>query len=105
MNPNSTISHIVLRRVRTIHMIRMLSVPALSGVAFILAVWGIGREVWVAKVLENMPALLDVPQVLTFFKNAFVHTDVPVQILSVVATVALAWLVAGIIRTLSMRFA
>lgn len=105
MNPNTSISDTVLRRVRLIHLMRLLSVPVFSGIAFVLAVWAIGREVWVAKVFENMPALVDAPAVLSFFMSAFVNTDVVVQVLSVVATVALAWMVAGVIRTLSLRFA
>ena len=103
MNPNSSISNTVLRRVRIIHMMRLLSVPVFSGIAFVLMVWAIGREVWVAKVFENMPALADVNAVLAFFTNAFLQTDVVVQVLSVAATVALAWMVAGVMRTLSVR--
>lgn len=105
MNPNLSISETVLRRVRIIHLMRLLFVPVFSGIAFVLAVWAIGREVWVAKVFENMPAVSDAPAVLAFFMDAFVQTDVLVQVLSIVATAALAWMVAGVIRTLSFRLA
>jgi hypothetical protein len=100
MTPNPTISHIVMRRVRVIHAVRTLSIPVSSGLALLLALWGIGREVWVAKVFENMPAVADMPAVLSFFASAFLHTDFAVQVFSILAAASVAWLAYGIARTL-----
>jgi hypothetical protein len=100
MIPNPTISHIVMRRVRVIHAVRAFFIPVSSGLAFMLALWGIGREVWVAKVFENMPAVADMPAVLSFFASAFLHTDFAVQILSILAAASVAWLAYGIARAL-----
>ncbi len=101
MNPDSSISYTVMKRVRRIHAMRSLVAPAASLVALALALWGIGREVWVAKVLENMPSLADVPHVVAFFASAFLATDLFVQSLSIVALAALIWLARGIAKSLA----
>lgn len=60
-----------------------------------LAVWEIGREVWVAKVFENMPSFANVLAVLNFMGSAFVNTEVVVQMFSILALGALVWLARG----------
>lgn len=92
MTPNSLISRTVMRRVRIMHAVRTFA-PVLSASAlFMLAVWEIGREVWVAKVFENMPSYADLPAIVSFFGSAFVNTEVVVQVLSILAFGALVWL-------------
>jgi hypothetical protein len=82
-NP-SDIERIVMRRV---HLIRILRV-VISGAVFailvtLLALWGIGKEVWVARVFENMPHSDNLGASIAFWEAAFTHTRLVVQILSV----------------------
>ncbi|MEK7080103.1 MAG: hypothetical protein AAB883_00125 [Patescibacteria group bacterium] len=103
MTNESLIHKNVMRRVRTIHALRpFASTTALSVVLFLVAVWGIGREVWVARVVENMPSLADIGAVLRFVIAAFANTDIIVQSLSVLALAAFLWLIADGVRNLRL---
>lgn len=102
MHRNSTISRTVMRRVHTIHAVRpFFSVSALASLVLVVALWGIGREVWVAHVVENFIAVVRGGHVLAFIASAFVHTGLIVQALSVLILAAAAWLVRDGVRTLS----
>lgn len=81
----------VMRRVHTIHALRpFVSGGALSAVVAVLTLYGIGREVWVARVFENAPhAASALPQ---FYLSAFTNTDVVVQALSLLALVSVMYL-------------
>ena len=97
----SRIQQNVMRRVRTIHTLRpLVSTTAFSAFLFLGALWGIGREVWVARVFENMPSLSDAAALSRFALSAFLHTDFLVQALSVLAIAAFVWLVSDGLRTL-----
>lgn len=100
MNPSSSISRTVLRRVRIIHAVRTHAPIAGAATLFVLSLWGIGREVWVAKVFANMPSLSDVPGVLSFYAGAFMGTEAPVQLLVAASLGALLWLAAAIGKNL-----
>lgn len=101
---SNSISHTVMRRVRMIHAFRTLA-PLVGGAGvFLIAVWGIGREVWVAKVFENMPTLSDVPAVLSFYARAFLATDLFVQLLSILAAGALIALARSFARMVPYVF-
>lgn len=98
----------VMRRVHIIHALRpLMTTTALSTFAFLLALWGIAREVWVAQVVENMPSLADGAALLQFILAAFMHTEFLVQALVVIALMAIVWLVADGLRSLRqvVRFA
>ena len=71
-----------------------------------IALWGIGQQVWVARVLENMPPLRDLPAFLSFATSAFVSTDLIVQMLSILLVAAVMWLAVELIHTLkhTLRF-
>lgn len=100
----SSIQRNVMRRVRTIHAVRPLtSTTALSTVFLLGALWGIGRQVWVAQVFQNMPSLADVGAVGRFAVAAFLHTEFIVQALTVLAVFAAVWLVRDGVR--SLRYA
>lgn len=89
-----------MRRVRIMHAVRpFLSGTALASFLFLLAVWGIGREVWVAHVFANMPAASDVTAVTRFFAMAFLNTRFVVQVLTVLAAASLIWGAREVIRT------
>lgn len=92
MTLNSSISRTVMRRVRIMHAMRVFTPILMTSILFMLAVWEIGREVWVAKVFENMPSYADMPAVLSFLAGAFINTEFVVQVLTIVALAALVWL-------------
>lgn len=96
----SRIERIVMQRV---HLIRALRFAVSSGVfsalVFVLALWGIGREVWVAHVLQNAPA--HPVDILRFYIAAFLHTRLPVQALVVLALAALAYVAREAARAIA----
>lgn len=90
MNNPSSLEKAVMRRVYAIYILR----PFFSGIAlaagiFAAALWGIGREVWVARVLENAPK--DTVQMAQFYASAFGHTHGIVQILILISCGALVY--------------
>lgn len=100
MTDRTNIERIVMQRV---HLIRALRFAISSGVfstlVSVLALWGIGREVWVARVLQNAPTnLLDLPR---FYFAAFVHTHFLVQVLIVLTLAALLYVAREITRALA----
>ncbi|HEY4522882.1 MAG TPA: hypothetical protein VJK73_00740 [Candidatus Paceibacterota bacterium] len=89
-NP-SNIERVVMRRVRTIRLVRpIFSMGALAFVIFILALWGIGREVWVARVFENAPGSLAL--LPGFYFAAFENTRLAVQLLTLATVGSLIYL-------------
>ncbi len=101
----SDIERVVMRRVRTIRVWRpIVSMGSLSALIFILALWGIGREVWVARVLENMPHSSDLASVARFYLAAFGHTRVLVQALSLLTLASVIYLAQAASRALTSAF-
>ncbi len=99
MEPKTNIQEVVMRRVHRInHMRPLLSTGTLAFVVFGFALFAIGREVWVAKVLQNMPSMTDVLAVVRFFEAAFINTRFGVQVLIVIALAALIWLARELVR-------
>jgi hypothetical protein len=98
MNDTQTnIERIVMQRV---HLIRALRFAVSGGVfsmlVSLLALWGIGREVWVAHVLQNAPKdPFDVPR---FYLEACAHTRLIVQALVVLTIAALVFVAREIVR-------
>src|SRR3989344_6807980 len=73
----------VMRRVYMITYLRRgLSPFALKCYASLALLWGVGRVVCVARVIENAPGLAHPMLNLSFFTNAFTHTHLVVQGLS-----------------------
>lgn len=94
LQADSEIKAIVMRRVHTIHLLQMLlSTTAFSIGVFVVALWGIGREVWVNRVLQNMPSLSNFSAVYRFYFSAFMDTRFIVQALSIVALGAFVWFI------------
>jgi hypothetical protein len=100
MRTTSSISDTVMRRVRTIHAVRLAAGPSAAFLLLVAGLWGIGREVWVAKVFENMPPVADIPAVIGFYASAFMGTDLAVQIFVLLVLAASVWLVAASVRNL-----
>ena len=101
MNDTRTnIERIVMQRVHLIRALRFaISSGAFSTIVSALALWGIGREVWVARVLQNAPASpLDL---VRFYFTAFVHTHFLVQVLILLTIAALLFVAREIARAIA----
>jgi hypothetical protein len=102
-NPTS-IEDIVMRRVRLIRILRLIiSTVVLASLTGIVALWGIGREVWVARVFENAPA--ESGNLFAFYWYAFLHTRFIVQALSVLTLASFIFLAREVARLLFDFFA
>jgi hypothetical protein len=100
----SNIEAVVMRRVFTAHALRpLVGGAALALVIAVFALWGIGREVWVAKVLENAPA--DYTLAPRFFIEAFINTRIAVQLFTLAALGGILWFFRDLFRTLSFTLA
>ncbi len=91
MDNHSDIERIVMRRVHLIRILKLvISTIVLAVLTFIAALWGIGREVWVARVFENAPK--DPRLLWDFYLAAFMHTRLIVEALTVLTLVSLIFL-------------
>ena len=97
----SNIERIVMQRVHLIRALRFaVSGGVLSMLLSALALWGIGREVWVAHVLQNAPAHpLDLAR---FYLAAFEHTRLIVQVLILLMLAALFYATREIARAVAV---
>jgi len=100
---HTDIERIVMRRV---HLIRILQLVISTVVLAILtsgvALWGIGKEVWVANVFQNAPTtILDIPR---FYFEAFTHTRFIVQVLTILTLVSLLFLTREVVRLAIITF-
>lgn len=104
MTDRSNIERIVMQRVHLIRALRFaISGGTLSTLISVLALWGIGREVWIAHVLQNAPTnFLDLPR---FYFAAFVHTRLAVQALILLVLVALLFVAREISRAVAFMSA
>lgn len=95
-----------MRRVQAISILRRIFSPSFgSAIVFLAALWGIGREVWVARVLENMPQSGDILAVLQFFSAAFGNTEGIVQVFTVLTLFSAAYLARETGRFVSLSLA
>jgi hypothetical protein len=87
----SNIEKVVMKRVQRIHTLSyFINGFVASGIVLALALYGIGREVWVARVFQNGPSgFLGHSLYLTY---AFDHTRLPVQLLSLLVLLSLIYL-------------
>jgi hypothetical protein len=97
MNNQSNIERVVMRRVHIIRVLRLIvSNGALAALVCTIALWGIGREVWVARVFQNAPSnLANLPN---FYLAAFGHTHLIVQALTLLTLASLVYLAREIAR-------
>lgn len=100
MNDQSSIERTVMRRVHRIRILQLvISTVVLALLTSVVALWGIGREVWVARVFENAPAGSE--HLLSFYFSAFTHTRFIVQALTILTLLSLVFLVRETVRFLS----
>jgi hypothetical protein len=92
-----------MRRVRLIRVLRLvISTVVLAVLTFVAALWGIGREVWVARVFENAPR--DFASLPNFYIAAFLHTHFIVQVLTVLTLGSFLYLIVELARLISYFF-
>ncbi|MFA6278806.1 MAG: hypothetical protein WC638_01840 [Candidatus Paceibacterota bacterium] len=105
MNDQSNIERIVMRRVHLMRILGLIiSTAVLALLTLILALWGIGREVWVARIFENMPHSGDFAAVGRFYLDAFGHTRLVVQVLTLLSLAACIYLARKTARALISFF-
>lgn len=98
----STIQTQVMAGVAVIRAIRVLLGPvALKIYAIILSLWGIGRLVWVSKVVENFftAEKAGISAAFNYFLVALEHTHLGVQVMLLIAACAFVSLLADAVRT------
>jgi len=92
----------VMRRVRLMRILGLIiSTVALALVTLGLALWGIGKEVWVARVFENMPDSGRFDEIGRFYFTAFGHARLIVQTLAVITFFSFLYLVRATFRAVS----
>ena len=100
MTEPTSIERIVMRRVHRIRILRaVFSSGTAAALVCVLALWGIGREVWVAKVFANGPQ--DFLGHTRYLAYAFGHTRVVVQALTLATFAAVLTLARAAAQTLS----
>lgn len=88
----SNIEKNVMRRVHVIHALRpIISLGVLSALLAVIALFGIGREVWVARVFENMPHTSDFAILSRFWLAAFENTRLTVQALTLLTVASIVY--------------
>ena len=97
----TNIERIVMQRVHLIRALRfVISSGALSMFISVLALYGIGREVWVGRVLQNAPGnFLDLPR---FYLSALEHTRLMVQVLVFLVLASLSYAAREIARAVAV---
>ena len=98
---NSRIKEVVLRRARFVHTVRPLISGTLLALLLVAAsVYSIGREVWIARVIENMPSPANIAAFWRFVEVAFLNTSFVVQVLSVLLVAGTIWVARDVARTI-----
>ncbi len=96
----SGIERAVMRRVHIIRILGLvISTGALAVLTLVLALWGIGKEVWVARVFQNAPT--DFVNLPNFLISAFGNTRLIVQILAVLTFASFIYLARATARAVS----
>ena len=96
------IEKIVMKRVRRMRILLLiLSTVVFATLTAVAALWGSGREVWVARVFENGPQ--DLSGRIEYLFYAFAHTRLIVQALSLLTLGSFVFLLREIIRAVSGR--
>ncbi len=94
-----------MRRVYTVRVLRPLFSGFTAGcVVLTVTLYILGREVWVARILQNMPRSGDIVAIGNFYLAAFSHTNLIIQALTLFAAASAVYLARETVRTLSSAF-
>lgn len=102
----SNIQQKVMASVLVIYLARKATGPtALKCYALVLSLWGMGRLVWVSKVVENFSTVAQsgVLSVGNFVLVAVEHAHISVQLMLAVILVAGVWLLLDLARAVTPR--
>lgn len=100
MNNQSSIEFAVMRRIRIIRILGLvISTGTFAILTLILALWGIGKEVWVERVFQNAPK--DFMNLPNFLISAFGNTRLIVQILAVLTFASFVYLARATAQAVS----
>lgn len=103
MNNQSPIERAVMRRIKIIRILGLIiSTGVLAVLTLFLALWGIGKEVWVERVFQNAPD--DIMNIPNFFISAFGNTRLVVQILAILTFASFVYLARATARAISSAF-
>ena len=101
----SDIERVVMRRVHLLRILGLIiSTGMLAALTLVAALWGVGREVWVARVFENMPQSGSILALASFWLAAFIHTQLIVQVLTLLTITSFIFLAREITRVFSLIF-
>jgi|GEM_PF-4981892 len=101
MEDKSRMRREIMLRVRFLHVLKRALRPLAIELALCAVVlYGVGKYVFVAKVIENAPDLSRVYDVSTFFFRAFFNTEAVVQLLVLGAIMATAFVMRDLARAI-----
>ena len=87
-----------------VHLLRIfgliISTGMLAALTFVAALWGVGREVWVARVFQNMPPIVNFLAFTNFWLATFIHTRLIVQVLTLLTFASFVYLIRECVRVL-----
>jgi hypothetical protein len=86
----------IMKKVRTIFLLRKLAAPFTVFAASIVIVIS---TVSVSHVIANMPEILDIQAVIKFFVTAFAHTDIVIKSALVAGLVFMILTLKGVIES------
>jgi hypothetical protein len=100
MTEQSDIERIVMQRVHRISVLRIVISGAVFAITIaLLALYGLGREVWVAQVFENGPQTFSGR--ILYLVYAFEHTRFVVQALAVICAGSFVYLAREVLRAIT----
>jgi hypothetical protein len=98
----SRTERVVMARARRVRAWRaILSAETLAFAVALLALWGIGKEVWVARVFQNAPSIAHFSAAAHFWLAAFANTRAVVQVLMLAALAAVLYLAREIAKAIA----
>ncbi len=90
-NNSSNIERVVMRRIYYVRVLRIaFSDLALGALVLAVSLLAVGKVVWVARILENAPR--DLANLPRFYLSAFSHTELTVQLLTVLTLISAFYL-------------
>ena len=96
---NTLLKTKVMRRVKFIYWTKRLY-HSYTLKVFLLGISGASATLYVSlpHVIQNMPSIADVASLWRFFSVAFLHTSMPVQLITLFAVGVIVWLAADLAR-------
>lgn len=86
----------IMKKVRTIFLLRRLAAPF---VVFVASIVIVTSTVSVSHVIANMPEIFDIQAVVKFFVAAFAHTDIVIKSALVAGLVFMILTLRGVVES------